>query len=97
MWINTTRNVILSMALLLSVDLAHAQGIPVIDQSAIAKQIESITQLKSQLDTLRPHVLGRQGGSSRIMFRTRVSCRARASNIGDEPWSMISHFTLVWM
>jgi type IV secretion system protein VirB5 len=38
--------------LLLSVDFAHAQGIPVIDQSAIAKQIESITQLKSQLDTL---------------------------------------------
>jgi len=48
----TTRNVILSMALPLSVDLAHAQGIPVIDQSAIAKQIESTTQLKSQLDTL---------------------------------------------
>ncbi|MCA1439369.1 P-type DNA transfer protein VirB5 [Ensifer sp. IC4062] len=36
--------------------LAHgpacAQGIPVIDQTAVAKQIESIAQLKSQLDTL---------------------------------------------
>ena len=33
--------------------MACAQGIPVIDQTAIAKQIESITQLKSQLDTLQ--------------------------------------------
>ncbi|WP_434714219.1 P-type DNA transfer protein VirB5 (plasmid) [Rhizobium sp. YTUHZ045] len=32
--------------------LASAQGIPVIDQTSIAKQIESISQLKSQLDTL---------------------------------------------
>ncbi|MBX5152922.1 P-type DNA transfer protein VirB5 [Rhizobium lentis] len=32
--------------------MASAQGIPVIDQTSIAKQIESITQLKSQLDTL---------------------------------------------
>lgn len=39
-------------AILLSVDPASAQGIPVIDQTAIAKQIESITQLKSQLDAL---------------------------------------------
>lgn len=39
-------------AIFLSVDLACAQGIPVIDQTAIAKQIESITQLKSQLDVL---------------------------------------------
>ncbi|MBY3214320.1 P-type DNA transfer protein VirB5 [Rhizobium laguerreae] len=40
------------MAALLPVESASAQGIPVIDQTAIAKQIESITQLKSQLDTL---------------------------------------------
>ncbi len=52
MRMNTTRNAIFSIALLLSADLAHAQGIPVTDQAAIAKQIESITQLKSQLDTL---------------------------------------------
>ncbi|MET4690703.1 P-type DNA transfer protein VirB5 [Sinorhizobium fredii] len=32
---------------------AAGQGIPVIDQTAIAKQIESIAELKSQLDTLR--------------------------------------------
>lgn len=37
---------------LLPVGTASGQGIPVIDQTAIAKQIESITQLKSQLDTL---------------------------------------------
>ncbi|WP_420878190.1 P-type DNA transfer protein VirB5 [Rhizobium changzhiense] len=40
------------MAGLLPVATAFAQGIPVIDQTAIAKQIESIAQLKSQLDTL---------------------------------------------
>ncbi|MBA5800278.1 P-type DNA transfer protein VirB5 [Rhizobium changzhiense] len=40
------------MAALLPVGTVFAQGIPVIDQTAIAKQIESITQLKSQLDTL---------------------------------------------
>jgi type IV secretion system protein VirB5 len=39
-------------ALILSSGLATAQGIPVIDQTAIAKHIESISQLKSQLDTL---------------------------------------------
>ena len=39
-------------AMILSNDAADAQGIPVIDQTAIAKQIESITQLKSQLDAL---------------------------------------------
>lgn len=39
-------------AILMPVGLASAQGIPVIDQTAIAKQIESITQLKSQLDAL---------------------------------------------
>ncbi|WP_246705348.1 P-type DNA transfer protein VirB5 [Rhizobium sp. WYCCWR 11152] len=40
------------MAALLPVGTVSAQGIPVIDETAIAKQIESITQLKSQLDTL---------------------------------------------
>jgi type IV secretion system protein VirB5 len=40
------------VAILIPVNLASAQGIPVIDQTAIAKQIESIAQLKSQLDAL---------------------------------------------
>ncbi|MGO8080513.1 P-type DNA transfer protein VirB5 [Rhizobium leguminosarum] len=40
------------MAALSPAGTAFAQGIPVIDETAIAKQIESITQLKSQLDTL---------------------------------------------
>jgi len=40
------------MVALLPAGTAFAQGIPVIDETAIAKQIESITQLKSQLDTL---------------------------------------------
>ncbi|MEB3047396.1 P-type DNA transfer protein VirB5 [Rhizobium mulingense] len=47
-----TRAAIALSLLLISADFAAGQGIPVIDQSAIAKQIESITQLKSQLDTL---------------------------------------------
>ncbi|WP_246661830.1 MULTISPECIES: P-type DNA transfer protein VirB5 [unclassified Rhizobium] len=41
-----------AIVLFLSSHAADAQGIPVIDQTAIAKQIESITQLKSQLDAL---------------------------------------------
>jgi type IV secretion system protein VirB5 len=32
---------------------AHAQGIPVYDQTAIAKQIESLAQLSAQLQTLK--------------------------------------------
>ncbi|MBB3299872.1 type IV secretion system protein VirB5 [Rhizobium sp. BK077] len=40
------------MVALLPAGTAFAQGIPVIDETAIAKQIESISQLKSQLDTL---------------------------------------------
>ncbi|MEX2743001.1 P-type DNA transfer protein VirB5 [Rhizobium mongolense] len=43
---------LIAAAALLSAAMASAQGIPVIDQTAIVKQIESITQLKSQLDTL---------------------------------------------
>jgi type IV secretion system protein VirB5 len=42
----------MAAALILSTSPADAQGIPVIDQAAIAKQIESIIQLKSQLDAL---------------------------------------------
>jgi type IV secretion system protein VirB5 len=38
--------------MLMSAVFASAQGIPVVDQTAIAKQIESIAQLKSQLDAL---------------------------------------------
>lgn len=45
-----------TVMLLASVGLANAQGIPVTDQAAIAKQIESITQLKSQLDALNQQI-----------------------------------------
>lgn len=50
----STRTMLLAAAaaLLISAGAAHAQGIPVIDQAALAKQLESIAQLKSQLDTL---------------------------------------------
>ncbi|MEP7453352.1 P-type DNA transfer protein VirB5 [Phyllobacterium sp. SB3] len=43
-------------AVMLPADMTHAQGIPVIDQTAIAKHIESITQLKSQLDALNRQI-----------------------------------------
>ncbi|MBB4193014.1 type IV secretion system protein VirB5 [Rhizobium aethiopicum] len=49
---NGIRASVALLMLLLSTGLTKAQGIPVIDTSAIAKQIESIAQLKSQLDTL---------------------------------------------
>lgn len=42
--------------LALSAGAAGAQGIPVIDQTAILKHIESITQLKSQLDALNQQI-----------------------------------------
>ncbi|CVI62968.1 P-type DNA transfer protein VirB5 (plasmid) [Agrobacterium leguminum] len=45
-----------TVTLLASVGLANAQGIPVTDQAAIAKQIESIAQLKSQLDALNQQI-----------------------------------------
>ncbi|APO75963.1 type IV secretion system protein VirB5 1 [Rhizobium etli 8C-3] len=46
------RFALMAAAVLLPAATASAQGIPVIDRMAIVKQIESIAQLKSQLDTL---------------------------------------------
>jgi len=43
-------------ALVLSAGGAAGQGIPVIDQTAVLKQIESIAQLKSQLDALHQQI-----------------------------------------
>lgn len=45
-----------AVMLVLSAQFAQAQGIPVIDQTAIAKHIESIAQLKSQLDALNQQI-----------------------------------------
>lgn len=46
----------LAAALVLSAGTATGQGIPVIDQTAIAKAIESIAQLKAQLDALNQQI-----------------------------------------
>jgi type IV secretion system protein VirB5 len=46
----------LAAALILSTGTATGQGIPVIDQTAIAKQIEAIAQLKSQIDALNQQI-----------------------------------------
>lgn len=48
--------VVIASALILPATGAAGQGIPVIDQTAIAKQIESIAQLKSQLDALNQQI-----------------------------------------
>ncbi|WP_026619937.1 type IV secretion system protein VirB5 (plasmid) [Ensifer sp. WSM1721] len=46
----------LAAALVLSASTAAGQGIPVIDQTAIAKHIETIAELKSQLDALNQQI-----------------------------------------
>lgn len=46
----------IAAALLLSATTAAGQGIPVIDQTAITKQIESIAQLKAQLDAINQQI-----------------------------------------
>ncbi|MCQ4634038.1 P-type DNA transfer protein VirB5 [Shinella sp. CPCC 100929] len=46
----------LAATIILSAGGAAGQGIPVIDQTAILKHIESITQLKSQLDALHQQI-----------------------------------------
>jgi type IV secretion system protein VirB5 len=46
----------LAATIVLSAGGAAGQGIPVIDQTAILKQIESIAQLKSQLDALHQQI-----------------------------------------
>ncbi|WPE24235.1 P-type DNA transfer protein VirB5 [Shinella zoogloeoides] len=50
------RGVALAAVLILSAGGAAGQGIPVIDQTAILKQIESIAQLKSQLEALHQQI-----------------------------------------
>jgi len=47
-----TIRLISTVALVSMSGWAFAQGIPVIDETSIAKELEQITQLKSQLDTL---------------------------------------------
>ena len=46
----------MAAVLTLSKGAAMGQGIPVIDQTAIAKHMESIAQLKSQLDALHQQI-----------------------------------------
>ena len=45
-----------AVAIIASAGTAAGQGIPVIDQTAIAKHLESIAQLKSQLDALHEQI-----------------------------------------
>lgn len=50
------RGAAMAAALILSAGTATGQGIPVIDKTAIAKHLESIAQLKSQLDALNQQI-----------------------------------------
>ncbi|WP_273793760.1 P-type DNA transfer protein VirB5 [Brucella anthropi] len=50
------RGAVIALVALFPTAAAVAQGIPVIDQTSILKQIESITQLKSQLDALHQQI-----------------------------------------
>ncbi|ACS61236.1 hypothetical protein HF251_19670 [Rhizobium leguminosarum] len=73
---STTRFALVLAATLLPVGTAFPQGIPVIDQTAIAKQIESITQLKSQLDTLNQQLQqARQPSAERVLDDDVRACR----------------------
>ncbi|WP_245304438.1 P-type DNA transfer protein VirB5 [Rhizobium aethiopicum] len=68
--------------LLLSTGPATAQGIPVIDTSAIAKQIESIAQLKSQLDTLNQQL---QQAQQLYGSLNKITNMADVANLLNDP------------
>lgn len=76
--------VLATVTLLASVGLADAQGIPVTDQAAIAKQIESIAQLKSQLDALNQQITQAQqlyGSLNKITNMADVASMLNDSSI----------------
>ncbi|KAB2694615.1 P-type DNA transfer protein VirB5 [Ochrobactrum sp. Kaboul] len=56
MAINRPCGAVVATAMIFSLKAAGAQGIPVVDQTSILKQIESIKQLKSQLDALHQQI-----------------------------------------
>ncbi|WP_064709463.1 P-type DNA transfer protein VirB5 [Rhizobium bangladeshense] len=70
------------LLLLQSAMLAKAQGIPVIDTSAIAKQIESIAQLKSQLDTLNQQL---QQAQQLYGSLNKITNMADVANLLNDP------------
>ncbi|MBK5570017.1 P-type DNA transfer protein VirB5 [Ensifer sp. SSB1] len=56
MTFNRIHGAAIAAALILSAGTAAGQGIPVIDRTAIAKHLESIAQLKAQLDALNQQI-----------------------------------------
>ncbi|MBB2671381.1 UNVERIFIED_ORG: type IV secretion system protein VirB5 [Rhizobium esperanzae] len=79
---NGPRVAIALSLLLTSAELASGQGIPVIDQSAIAKQIEGITQLKSQLDTLNQQL---QQAQQLYGSLNKITNMADVANLLNDP------------
>ncbi|MBB2797000.1 UNVERIFIED_ORG: type IV secretion system protein VirB5 [Rhizobium pisi] len=78
----TMRPLFVSAALLASAMLASAQGIPVIDQTSIAKQIESIAQLKSQLDALNQQL---QQAQQLYGSLNKITNMADVANLLNDP------------
>lgn len=74
--------VLLSAVLMLAAEGASGQGIPVNDQAAIAKQIESIAQLKSQLDALNEQI-----GQARQLYGSlnKLTDMADVANVLNDP------------
>ncbi|MBX4916830.1 P-type DNA transfer protein VirB5 [Rhizobium bangladeshense] len=82
MRVNGIRASFALLLLLQSAMLANAQGIPVIDTSAIAKQIESIAQLKSQLDTLNQQL---QQAQQLYGSLNKITNMADVANLLNDP------------
>lgn len=74
--------VLLSAVLMLAAEGVLGQGIPVNDQAAIAKQIESIAQLKSQLDALNEQI-----GQARQLYGSlnKLTDMADVANVLNDP------------
>ena len=75
---------LLGAALIAAASAPHAFAETTLNALFMAQAAYSEADVRAMTDAftkanpdvkVRPHVLGRQGGSSRIMFRTRVSCR----------------------
>ncbi len=85
----------LAATLILSAGSAAGQGIPVIDQTAIAKQIESIAQLKAQLDALNQQVEQAQQLYGSLNKLTNMADVASVLNDPDVRKALPSDFTAI--
>jgi type IV secretion system protein VirB5 len=85
----------IAAALILSASSAAGQGIPVIDLTAIAKQIESIAQLKAQLDALNQQIEQAQQLYGSLNKLTNMADVATVLNDPDVRKALPSDFTAI--